>query len=126
MVIQNKGVNVIDKKLYREELSEEDLVALKKYLANRLSNSACFNTQTGYWYDQSPYTVHFVLNASSLALREEMLKAGFAEIKEEYSDILNHFNVNFLIDDFNADFVFEIKIDTDLTYIYGLARIVNT
>lgn len=114
-----------NKVLYRDELIEEEALVIQKYLINQLAESKCFNSNVGYWYHQSKFTNHFVLSSSSAGEREQILKEGLAEFKEKYNELLKYFDLSFLMDDFNADFVFEIKDKVDLTYIYGLSRILN-
>ena len=114
-----------EKVLYRDELTAEEALIVQKYLTIQLADSKYFNSNTGYWYHQSKFTDHFVLHSSSAGEREQILKEGLAEFKEKYGELLKYFDLSFLMDDFNADFVFEIKDKVDLTYIYGLSRILN-
>jgi len=116
---------VTDKVLYRDELTKEEALVIQKYLINQLAESKCFNSNMGYWYHQSKFTDHFVLNDPSSAIRQQIINAGCKEFKKKYKDLMKYFELSFLMDDFNADFVFEIKDNVDLTYIYGLSRILN-
>ena len=114
---------MINKPLYKTELTREDLIVMKDYLALRLINSTIFNSVNGYWYISESPVIHFVLNDQSTAIHKKLIEAGLKEVKDKYSDLLKYYNLTFLIDDFNADFIFDFNTNTDLTNLYGLAKI---
>ena len=111
------------KKIFRNDLTEEEVLAILRYLTIRLQESTNFNTNIGYWYHQSKYIDHFVLTENTKCIREQTISNGCVEFRENYQDLLKYFDLSFLMDDFNADFVFELKDNVDLTYLYGLSRI---
>ncbi len=111
------------KKIFRNDLTEEEVLAILRYLTIRLLESTKFNTNICYWYHQSKYIDHFVLTENIKGIREQTIANGCVEFRENYQDSLKYFDLSFLMDDFNADFVFELKDNVDLTYLYGLSRI---
>ena len=110
------------KALYREDFTEEELLMIGKYLIMRLSDSTLFDEHHGYWYHQSKYKDHFVLTAVTSDVRLQIAEKACKVFPKEYADLYKYFDISALYDDFNADLVFEIRKDIDLTYIYGLAR----
>ena len=112
------------KELYRKDLSEEEATVIRKYLISRLENSSTFDKTAGYWYDQSEYKVHFVLIAVTSNVRLQLAEKACKTFSKNYSDLNKFFEISAIYDDFNTDLVFELRKDVDLTYLYGLARMV--
>lgn len=112
-----------EKVLYREDFSDEEILAIGKYLIARLSDSTIFNSDIGYWYHQSKYIDHFVLTETSSTLRLQTAENACKTFGKNYPDLSKYYDLSAIYDDFNTDLVFEIKKNVDLTYLYGLSRI---
>ena len=114
----------MNKPLRETDLTFEDLVVIKDYLKLRLQDSDVFNSVNGFWFVSDTSWIHFVLeNVKSATRRKELLEKGCKIFINKYPDLAKFLDIAYIMDDFNADFVFDFAAGVDLTDLYGLAKI---